>query len=207
MLEYCDKGSLYEALEQSSFMQGEERITNAAMSDLVVLVGSFICGGWPATILLCESRPGTSLPSVPLLLPCDSYLTCQMGEGLTSHPLHPAMTSSRATCCPPGGCLCVTAIVETALDVAKAMVHMHAAGVLHSDLKARNIMLKTTGMEGKGFVGKVRDRCGVGLISVLFYRCVLNEDYCPWCTICFVLLVRVWAKHSQSAPPRSCSLH
>ncbi len=33
--------------------------------------------------------------------------------------------------------LCVTAIIETADDVAKAMVHMHAAGVLHSDLKVR----------------------------------------------------------------------
>ena len=69
--------------------------------------------------------------------------------------------------CLSGGCLRVTAIVETALDVAKAMVHMHAAGVLHSDLKARNIMLKTTGMEGKGFVGKVRGqlRCGACVAS------------------------------------------
>lgn len=29
----------------------------------------------------------------------------------------------------------MAAIIETALDVAKAMVHMHAASVLHSDLK------------------------------------------------------------------------
>ena len=98
----------------------------------------------------------------------------------------------------------VTAIIETALDVAKAMVHMHAAGVLHSDLKARNIMLKTTGMEGKGFVGKVRDRLSFGLAAPYFCvisRCVLNEGYCPWCTICFVFSIRVWAKHLQFAPP------
>ncbi|GAX79174.1 hypothetical protein CEUSTIGMA_g6614.t1 [Chlamydomonas eustigma] len=53
--------------------------------------------------------------------------------------------------------LCFSAVLETAADVAKAMVHMHAAGVLHSDLKACNIMLKSSGQEGRGFVAKVAD--------------------------------------------------
>ncbi|EFJ50273.1 hypothetical protein VOLCADRAFT_47005, partial [Volvox carteri f. nagariensis] len=44
-----------------------------------------------------------------------------------------------------------------AADVAKAMVHMHAANVLHSDLKARNIMLKSSGTEGRGVTAKVAD--------------------------------------------------
>ncbi len=33
------------------------------------------------------------------------------------------------------GALNLAAILETAADIAKAMVHMHAANVLHSDLK------------------------------------------------------------------------
>ncbi|GAX78545.1 hypothetical protein CEUSTIGMA_g5985.t1 [Chlamydomonas eustigma] len=56
-----------------------------------------------------------------------------------------------------GGKLCYSAVLETAADVAQAMVHMHAAGVLHSDLKAQNIMLKSSGSKGRGFVAKVAD--------------------------------------------------
>ncbi|KAG2438991.1 hypothetical protein HYH02_010782 [Chlamydomonas schloesseri] len=55
------------------------------------------------------------------------------------------------------GSLNLAAMLETAADVAKAMVHMHAANVLHSDLKARNIMLKSSGTEGRGIVAKVAD--------------------------------------------------
>ncbi|GLC49284.1 hypothetical protein PLESTB_000202400 [Pleodorina starrii] len=51
----------------------------------------------------------------------------------------------------------LAAMLETASDVAKAMVHMHAANVLHSDLKARNIMLKSSGTEGRGVIAKVAD--------------------------------------------------
>ncbi|GIL61307.1 hypothetical protein Vafri_15698 [Volvox africanus] len=55
------------------------------------------------------------------------------------------------------GPLNLAAMLETAADVAKAMVHMHAANVLHSDLKARNIMLKSSGTEGRGVIAKVAD--------------------------------------------------
>ncbi|GLC35482.1 hypothetical protein PLESTB_000202500 [Pleodorina starrii] len=51
----------------------------------------------------------------------------------------------------------LAAMLETASDIAKAMVHMHAANVLHSDLKARNIMLKSSGTEGRGVIAKVAD--------------------------------------------------
>ncbi|GIL79160.1 hypothetical protein Vretimale_16703 [Volvox reticuliferus] len=56
-----------------------------------------------------------------------------------------------------GGTFNLGAVLETAADVAKAMVHMHAANVLHSDLKARNIMLKSSGTEGRGVIAKVAD--------------------------------------------------
>ncbi|KAG2500643.1 hypothetical protein HYH03_001410 [Edaphochlamys debaryana] len=56
-----------------------------------------------------------------------------------------------------GGALNLSAMLETAADIAKAMVHMHAASVLHSDLKARNIMLKSGGTGGRGVVAKVAD--------------------------------------------------
>ncbi|GIL91517.1 hypothetical protein Vretimale_18402 [Volvox reticuliferus] len=50
------------------------------------------------------------------------------------------------------------AILETAADIAKAMLHLHMNDVLHSDLKATNVMLKSTGSDsGRGVIAKVAD--------------------------------------------------
>ena len=49
------------------------------------------------------------------------------------------------------------AVVDTALDIARAMHHLHMSNVLHMDLKARNIMVKSSGGEGRGMVAKVAD--------------------------------------------------
>ena len=50
------------------------------------------------------------------------------------------------------------AVVSTALDVARAMLHLHSVGVVHSDLKARNVLLKTAPSgDARGFVAKVAD--------------------------------------------------
>ncbi|KAJ9524730.1 hypothetical protein QJQ45_024366 [Haematococcus lacustris] len=48
------------------------------------------------------------------------------------------------------------AVLDTGLDVAKAMLHLHSLNVLHADLKARNVMLKSGG-EGRTVVAKVAD--------------------------------------------------
>ncbi|KAL6760519.1 kinase-like domain-containing protein [Haematococcus lacustris] len=48
------------------------------------------------------------------------------------------------------------AVLDTALDVAKAMLHLHSLNVLHADLKARNVMMKSGG-EGRTVVAKVAD--------------------------------------------------
>lgn len=55
------------------------------------------------------------------------------------------------------GTLNYRAVLDTALDVANAMTHLHSANVLHSDLKARNIMLKSDTKPGRGVVAKVAD--------------------------------------------------
>ncbi|KAI8463338.1 MAG: hypothetical protein J3K34DRAFT_149057 [Monoraphidium minutum] len=49
------------------------------------------------------------------------------------------------------------AILDTAADVAKAMLHLHSHQVVHSDLKARNVLLKNDGSDGRGAVAKVAD--------------------------------------------------
>ncbi|KAG2431465.1 hypothetical protein HXX76_009480 [Chlamydomonas incerta] len=50
------------------------------------------------------------------------------------------------------------AILDTAADVAKALLHLHLNDVLHGDLKATNVMLKSSGGDvGRGVVAKVAD--------------------------------------------------
>ncbi|KAI8471115.1 MAG: kinase-like domain-containing protein [Monoraphidium minutum] len=48
-------------------------------------------------------------------------------------------------------------VLDTALDIARAVAHLHAQSIIHSDLKARNILLKSAPAESRGFVAKVAD--------------------------------------------------
>ncbi|KAG2490227.1 hypothetical protein HYH03_011352 [Edaphochlamys debaryana] len=50
-------------------------------------------------------------------------------------------------------------VLDSAADIAKALLHLHAVDLIHGDLKARNVMLKSSGgaAEGRGVVCKVAD--------------------------------------------------
>ncbi|KAI8468020.1 MAG: kinase-like domain-containing protein [Monoraphidium minutum] len=58
----------------------------------------------------------------------------------------------------PDGSRDMLSVVSCALDVAKAMLHLHSVNVLHSDLKACNVLLKTASVDdSRGYVAKVAD--------------------------------------------------
>jgi serine/threonine protein kinase len=48
-------------------------------------------------------------------------------------------------------------VLATAADIAQAMLHLHHEAILHSDLKARNVLLKSGSGGGKGYIAKVAD--------------------------------------------------
>lgn len=48
-------------------------------------------------------------------------------------------------------------LAETALDVARAMTHLHKHNIVHSDLKARNVLLRSDMQDPRGFTAKVAD--------------------------------------------------
>jgi serine/threonine protein kinase len=48
-------------------------------------------------------------------------------------------------------------LAETALDVARAMAHLHKHNIVHSDLKARNVLLRSDMQDPRGFTAKVAD--------------------------------------------------
>lgn len=59
----------------------------------------------------------------------------------------------------PGGevLLNYPAVLDMAMDIAKACIHLHRNDILHCDLKARNVLLRATGGTGKGVVAKLGD--------------------------------------------------
>ncbi|KAJ9517261.1 hypothetical protein QJQ45_009127 [Haematococcus lacustris] len=58
----------------------------------------------------------------------------------------------------PDATLNYAAVLDTAADLAKACIHMHRHGVLHSDIKARNVLLRGSGGSvGRGVTAKIAD--------------------------------------------------
>ncbi|WIA41787.1 hypothetical protein OEZ86_009120 [Tetradesmus obliquus] len=55
------------------------------------------------------------------------------------------------------GALKLGVMIDTALDVARAMAHLHGHNIIHSDLKARNVLLRSDMHDERGFTAKVAD--------------------------------------------------
>ena len=54
-------------------------------------------------------------------------------------------------------------IVTTLMEVATAMLYLHASGFIHCDLKPENILLKVAQGDGRGFMIKVGRGRGSGI--------------------------------------------
>ncbi|KAG2453166.1 hypothetical protein HYH02_002490 [Chlamydomonas schloesseri] len=51
----------------------------------------------------------------------------------------------------------LAAVLDTAIDIARAVAHLHREGIVHADLKSRNVLLKGSTHDPRGFVAKVAD--------------------------------------------------
>ncbi|GAX79342.1 hypothetical protein CEUSTIGMA_g6784.t1 [Chlamydomonas eustigma] len=49
------------------------------------------------------------------------------------------------------------AILDTAIDIARGMAHLHQRNIVHSDLKPRNVLLMSSSKDSRGIVAKVSD--------------------------------------------------
>ena len=59
------------------------------------------------------------------------------------------------------------AVLDNASDIARAMLHLHKANILHLDLKAANVLLKSGTSGADSIVAKVMDfGLSVSMVSV-----------------------------------------
>ncbi|GAX79558.1 hypothetical protein CEUSTIGMA_g6999.t1 [Chlamydomonas eustigma] len=64
---------------------------------------------------------------------------------------------SAANSCLKGLNINYSAVLETAIDIARGMLHLHESDIVHSDLKAQNVLLQSCSNEARGVVAKISD--------------------------------------------------
>lgn len=119
VLEYCDKGCLRAALDDGVFVMGELAIQADWQG---------CCGK--------DSRLPGALMSVAFGLLQACRWDAQAGLLLQALLVENAfvLTVCVSLCAAESGGINYLAILDTAADVAKAMLHLHSLNVLHSDL-------------------------------------------------------------------------
>lgn len=140
LLEYCDRGSLREALKNGLF--AEPAVAATATAAVAVQ---------PQDALQPPTTDGAGAPSSP---PSSHGGSSSYSGGALSGA---ASASAASSLSPPAASSRYRFILDTALDIAKAMVHLHHENVVHADLKARNVLLQSCPSEERGFTAKVAD--------------------------------------------------
>lgn len=139
VLEYCDKGCLRAALDDSVFIMGEP----SHLPDLPYSDGGAVLSHCPACCAAhrliaaaLETPAGPGSPAASYLLAAaiaSAYACRRLGGEPPLTVLNILLFVPVATRAENGG-INYLAILDTAADVAKAMLHLHSLNVLHSDL-------------------------------------------------------------------------
>ncbi|GIL53854.1 hypothetical protein Vafri_9483 [Volvox africanus] len=142
VLEYCDRGSLRDVLNEAVVAA----LQTKGRSD----VGAATAGGGGVDAGGAADPEADGGERVEPL--------AQLQQGLAAAGVVAggggAAAAASGESCPLG----YAEVLDNCLDVARAMLHMHSENIVHGDLKARNILLKTGGVgDGRSYVAKVAD--------------------------------------------------
>jgi len=152
VLEYCDRGSLREALDAGAFRLPASSADSAATAAARGGGGGDAAAGSELAAAAAVAGGTTATGGDGAPFSAAGAAAAAPGLGSHGHASSAALPSAGA-----GGGVNLAAILDTAIDVAAAMSHLHRRGVLHGDLKARNILLRSSGSEGRGATTKLAD--------------------------------------------------
>ncbi|EFJ42610.1 hypothetical protein VOLCADRAFT_119327 [Volvox carteri f. nagariensis] len=131
--EYCDLGSLRDKLKTGAFLK---LAPSAVVAD---------------GVLTPPSPPPSPSPPPP---PAAAAATATAA----ATPPHSSPPSCVLASPPPHlRVVDLAAVLDTAIDVARALAHLHREGIIHADLKPGNVLLKGSTSDPRGFVAKVAD--------------------------------------------------
>jgi hypothetical protein len=150
VLEYCELGSLRDALDSGAFVSGEAaRARRAprrrARTGLVGWLHPHKAGrmasrpqSWSSSCRgTCLRGPRADSPFAPRRRRPFARRPLHTPPPSHAAPSHAAPFTRRPFARPDSGGVNYPAVLDTAVDVARAMVHLHRQSVLHSDLKVR----------------------------------------------------------------------
>ncbi|GIL86268.1 hypothetical protein Vretimale_13734 [Volvox reticuliferus] len=140
VLEYCDRGSLRDVLNEALVAALNAKGRSDVGADAGA--GAGVDGGGAADP---EADAGEGVQQLAQL---------QQGLAAAGASAGGGAAAASGESCPLG----YAEVLDNCLDVARAMLHMHSENIVHGDLKARNILLKTGGVgDGRSYVAKVAD--------------------------------------------------
>lgn len=171
--EFCDQGSLRDKLSDKAFISGEARGVRATGGGGL---GPSAPHPRPLQPRALPATPQATTfwhtPPAPRRRPhaqrriacCSGYYCVAKTFRIQSPSTSPApvfcCTAAppyrRADAPPAGGHHELDKILDTAIDIARAVAHLHREGIVHADLKPRNVLLQGSKADRRGFVAKVR---------------------------------------------------
>ncbi|KAG2494733.1 hypothetical protein HYH03_007246 [Edaphochlamys debaryana] len=152
--EFCDLGSLRDKLDTRVFFKPASVV--GANAVLQSRPGSTSHAQTAAAAAVDPRRSADTAAG-----PDSAGVSAERGGGATKAPVVAGTPGSRIRSVVSGGdeplLVDLSNVLDTAIDIARAMVHLHREGIVHADLKPRNVLLKGSTTDPRGFVAKVAD--------------------------------------------------
>ncbi|GIL91280.1 hypothetical protein Vretifemale_18849, partial [Volvox reticuliferus] len=161
--EYCDLGSLRDKLNARAFFRTMPAPAGTPPLS-VVSAAAPTSPTSPTNVILEETEreskeEGGSGREPSAMVMCEGAAAATAATSTSSGDCDDQYDSLGSSPAPAPAPITVdlAAVLDTAIDVARAMAHLHREGVVHADLKPRNVLLKGSTTDPRGFMAKVAD--------------------------------------------------